>query len=300
MAVQVKLVVKLFLLMGLGTFLRKRNAITEEGKSMLTDLILKVVLPCSILSSFFHASVDTGTEQLFQIFLLSLILQVFSYFSAIFIYGWCDPKHKTVLRYATICSNSGILGTPVATELYGAAGGLLSSMYLLPLRIAMWTIGLSLFTGKKGNKSILQMALHPCVVATLLGLLLMIVPVTVPVLIEETLSTIGAANTFLSLVLVGCTVADMDPKLIRHRDAVYYTVIRLLVIPLLVLLACNFTGTDPFVRNVAVVLTSMPAGATTAILALKYDKDPSFAAACTALSTIVSLVAIPAWYAVLG
>ena len=50
----------------------------------------------------------------------------------------------------------------------------------------------------------------------------------------------------------------------------------------------------------AVVLTAMPAGATTAILALKYDKDPSFAAACTALSTIVSLVAIPAWYAVLG
>ena len=40
---------------------------------------------------------------------------------------------------------------------------------------------------------------------------------------------------------------------------------------------------------------AMPAGATTSILALKYGADAPFASACTALTTVLSLLAVPLW-----
>jgi hypothetical protein len=43
----------------------------------------------------------------------------------------------------------------------------------------------------------------------------------------------------------------------------------------------------------------MPAGSTTSILALKYGGDASFASAVTALTTVLSLIAVPLWCAVL-
>lgn len=298
MTVQSKLVIKLFLLMGLGAFLRKRNIITEEGKAMLTDLILKIVLPCSILSSFLSKTEETGSDTFIQMLLLSLGLQIFSFFVSFLLYRKCDPKHRTVLQYGTICSNSGILGTPIATELFGAPGGLLASVYLLPLRIAMWTAGLSLFTRER-NKSILAMALHPCVVATLAGMALFGLNLDLPKLLSETITTVGRCNTFLSLALVGGSIADMDPKGILDRDAFYYTGIRLIALPVLVWAVSSVLRLDSFVCRVAVILTAMPAGATTTILAFRYHKDASFAAACTALSTAVSLIAIPIWYVIL-
>jgi len=42
----------LFLVMLLGLLLRKIHIITNEGEKVLTDLVLFVTMPCSILKSF--------------------------------------------------------------------------------------------------------------------------------------------------------------------------------------------------------------------------------------------------------
>ena len=42
----------MFLLMGTGMFLRKKNIITKEGRGVLTDLIINVLLPCNIITAF--------------------------------------------------------------------------------------------------------------------------------------------------------------------------------------------------------------------------------------------------------
>ena len=46
----------LFAVMLLGLFLRKKGMITDEGKALLTDLVIDVTLPASILVS--HSPVD--------------------------------------------------------------------------------------------------------------------------------------------------------------------------------------------------------------------------------------------------
>ena len=54
-------------------------------------------------------------------------------------------------------------------------------------------------------------------------------------------------------------------------------------------------GIDSFVAGVSVTLAAMPAGTTTAILAMKYHGDEEFATQCVVLTTLLSVVAIPVW-----
>jgi predicted permease len=62
---------------------------------------------------------------------------------------------------------------------------------------------------------------------------------------------------------------------------------------MIVLIACSFTGIDEVVKQVSVVLSGMPAAATTAILAAKYDGDTHFAAKIVLISTLLSMLSIP-------
>ena len=299
MRVQLALVAKLFLLLGIGVFLRKKGIIPQRGKALLTDLVIDMVLPCSIISSFLIEVTGERLRRTAVIFVLSLGIQVFSYLLGLIAYRKCEPSHQTVMQYGTVCSNSGILGTPIAEGIFGAEGTLLAAVFLIPLRVVMWTLGLSFFTREQGKVSLKKIVTHPCIAAVLIGLALMLARFSLPALAVDCLETIGGCNTALSMILVGSIVADMDPHLLSCRDTLYFSAIRLVILPLLVALACMALQIDPLVRNISVVLTAMPAGATTAILALKYRGDAAFASACTALTTVLSLAAVPVWCALL-
>lgn len=296
---QVSLVGKLFILMGTGVFLRKRNIIPETGKKLLTDLIIHLILPCSIISAFLVDLTQERLRQTGEIFFVSLLVQLVSFLIGRVAYRKCGPSHQTVMQYATVCSNSGILGTPIAEGIFGAEGTLLAAVFLIPLRVVMWTLGLSFFTKETGKPSVKKVLTHPCIAAVLLGLVFMSAHISLPAVLEDSLRAVGNCNTALSMILVGSIVADMDVHLLYHRDTIYYSVVRLAVLPLLTLIGCKCAGVDPLVRNISVILTAMPAGATTSILALKYHADAAFASACTALTTVLSLFAVPLWCAFL-
>lgn len=299
MGAQALLVGKLFLLMGIGVILRKRNIIPAQGKVLLTDLVINVILPCSILTSFFMEMTAERLRQAAEIFVLSVGIQLFSYFWGRFAYCRCVPEHQTVMQYATVCSNSGILGTPIAEGIFGAEGTLMAAVFLIPLRVVMWTLGLSFFTKKSGKFSLKKVVTHPCIFAVLLGLVFLLTGLRPPALITDTLKAVGGCNTAISMLLVGSIVADMELGLLLHWDTLYYSAVRLVGLPLLVVLVCWVLKLDLLVRNVSVLLTAMPAGSTTSILALKYDGDAPFASACTAVTTVLSLIAVPLWCAIL-
>ena len=50
---------------------------------------------------------------------------------------------------------------------------------------------------------------------------------------------------------------------------------------------------DPIMTGCAVILTAMPAGSTTALLAEKYGSDPVYASKCLLTNTLFSLITIP-------
>ena len=283
----------MFIEIGIGWYLRKKNLITEEGKKVLTDLIIDVILPCNIIKSFM-------IELNSQILVISTILQMFCTLISAVCYNRVEKEKKNVLQYATVCSNAGFLGNPVAEGLYGSMGLLYASIYLIPQRIVMWSAGVSYFTESPSKKEVVKKVLgHPCIIAVDIGLILMAFQIALPEFITKSLASISSSTTPITMFLIGSIMAGADLKTMVTKTTSAFSVIRLVLIPLAVFGACLLFRVDALVAGVSVILAAMPAGSTTAILAAKYHRDEEFASKCVVLTTLLSMIAIPVWSVVL-
>lgn len=288
--------VMMFLLMAVGVVLRKMNIITKEGKGMLTDLVIDLILPCNIISAFYmpmdHSVFVSGVE----ILIISILIQIFCTFISGIFYRKVPKEKRMVLQYATVCSNAGFLGNPVAEGLYGSVGLLYASVYLIPQRIVMWSAGVSYFTECPSKKEVVKKVLkHPCIVAVEIGIVLMVTQVQLPGFLSSAIENVGGCTTAITMMLIGTILTDVDMRHILTRTTVAYSFIRLVFIPAVVFAGCWLANIDSVVAGVSVTLAAMPAGTTTAILAMKYHGDEEFATQCVVLTTMLSMAAIPIW-----
>ena len=137
---------QLFLLLALGLLFKRKKILDDGFRQGLTELIIKLVLPCSIIQSFRTDFNGQVLRQTWEILAVSTALQLGCWLLALVLYRRQEPSKRTVLQYATLCSNAAFLGSPVVDGIFGSQGLMLSSIYLTPQRIAMWTVGLGFFT----------------------------------------------------------------------------------------------------------------------------------------------------------
>ncbi|MFR2765604.1 MAG: AEC family transporter [Clostridium sp.] len=286
----------LFTIMILGYIFRKAGMISNEGKSLLTDLVLYVTLPASIIKSF---QIEFNHQILVSCMVVIVVaagIQVGAWLLGMILYPGFPDERKKVLQYATICSNAGILGNPIAEGIFGSMGLLYASIYTIPQRTFMWSIGLTYFTQAPDMKTLIKkVSTHPCIVSVVIGMLIMVFQIPVPGFLSLTIKNIAGGNTFLAMSLVGTILAEVPFRSLPEKDTVYYSFIRLFFIPFLVYLACHFAQVDSLVTGVSVVLSGMPSASVTAVLAAKYGKDEVFATKCVVLSTLLSMVTVPLW-----
>jgi predicted permease len=192
------------------------------------------------------------------------------------------------------------MGNPIAEGVYGAEGLMYASIFLVPQRIVMWSAGVSYFTESPDRKTVVKKVLtHPCIVAVYIGLFFMITQISMPAFLENTIRNVGGCTTTVSMILIGTILAEVKAGSIIDKGIMKYTLIRLFFIPFLVYICCRLFPVRPMISGVSVLLTGMPAGSTTAILAAKYDGDYIFATKCVVVTTLLSLVTIPLWCMVL-
>ncbi len=134
---------------------------------------------------------------------------------------------------------------------------------------------------------------HPCIIAVFIGFFLMLTQIKLPGFMLKTLSGIGSSNTAISMIVIGSILAEIHVKEILDKDLFYYSAIRLIAIPAFVLVILKLFGVDSLVTGVIVLLSAMPAGSTTVMLADKYGGNSRFASSCVFLSTVLSLITIP-------
>lgn len=289
---------QLFALLAVGLLLRKVGLFNETAKTLLTDLVLYVTLPCSIILSF---QMDIKAELLGSlsiIFLISIGVQVICYLLTRLTFLKVDPDKRSVLHYGILVSNAGFLGLPIAGELFGATGLMYASIYLIPQRVVMWTAGLSIFSPAAVNKkqAARKVILHPCMVAVYVGLVLMVTRLSIPAFARMTLSSLGGCTTALSMLLIGSLFGEMKREHLHiDRNLVQFSFLRLVLIPLVSLVIGQLLGIDSLLIGVGVILAAMPGGSSTVILASKYGRDTTYASKLVIISTMLSLVSIPFW-----
>ena len=131
---------------GAGPVPGKNGTITPEGRQLLTDLVINVTLPCSIVKAFLIEFSMDILQSCIAIFLAAIVIQFLGMALSHILYPGYEGQRKRVLQYATICSNAGILGNSIAEGAFGSIGLMYASIYLIPQRSFMWSFGLTYFT----------------------------------------------------------------------------------------------------------------------------------------------------------
>lgn len=284
----------LFLIMIIGVYARKKNFINNETKKGITDLVVNITLPCMIIISFNQKlSIDLLRNAGIVLGISCAILFGSACFSKILFNKYPDDV-KSVLRYSTVFSNATFMGYPLLDGLYGEIGLFYGSIYLLPVRIFIWTFGVSLFTKVKKKDYIKEILLNPGILAVFIGLGIASTPIEIPIMLGTTMRMVGSITTPLSMIIVGASIADIKAKGMFQEKIIWYnSIIRLIIMPLFSLVFFRALGVEDIMLAVIVLLTAMPTGAMTTILAGKYDANSNLASKCVFTSTMLSVITIP-------
>ena len=292
----ITLQITIFLLVAVGFVLKRIHIVGPQGQKNINDMVIYVILPCNILRAFLDSPAENGFLSYLEVLIISVFIQAFCVIYGKIAFRKEPEGRQKCLRYGTICSNAGFLGNPIAEGVYGAEGLMLASIYLIPQRIMMWSSGLAVFSGTSDKKQTIKKVLtHPCILACILGIMFMLADIQLPPGLDGMVTAVGNCNTAMSMMVIGMILADINIRDFWDRTVVKYTIHRLIIIPAAVYAVCRFLPLDRTAFGICVLLAAMPAGATTSILAEKYDMEPAFATKMVIFSTLLSLPTICIW-----
>lgn len=287
-------VIVLFIIILIGLYARKRNIITADMTGKLSNLLLQVTQPLLIVSSFqFELSSDM-LKNAILILASSVFIHLISMLMAKIIYIRFPKRIQSVLKYITVFSNCGFMGFPVLESVFGSTGVFYGALYVIPFNVLALSYGTMVFTGKRDKDTFKKILTHPIIISVAVGMVLFLFQIQLPRPISEAIAMVGSMTSPLSMLIVGCLLADVPFRELFIGKEVYIgSAVRLIILPLLVYGILQLLPLPKVVFQVCVILTAMPAAANTAIYAEKFDGDAMLASRLISISTILSIFTIP-------
>ena len=283
----------LFIYMAVGFGCRKAGIFNDVARDKLTDFVVFVTLPCMIFESFNMAFSLESLKQGALALLIAVGMSCVALLLGKVLYNRFPYEEKSILQYGTLVSNSGFAGLPVVSGAYGDEGLFLGSLFIIPTRILMWSAGISLFTRADAKQAVKKVLLNPGIIAVEVGLVRMLFQIPLPHFVDTAVDNLGGCTSPMGMALVGAILVDVPLKTVFDLKSFYLVAVRQFLLPGICLAALRLLHVDPLTIGVSVVITGMPIGSTTAILAQKYVADAKFASKCVFISTLTSLVTVP-------
>lgn len=279
----------------------KIGILNQQATMALTQLILYITLPCLILVSLDITFSITIVKEFLWLLLMSFVAMTGAILVAAWIRKRADlPESQTkVYESLMIFGNQGFIGYAVIYILFQEQGIIYLTIFNIYYLILIWTYGIYLFTKKTKTIDWKKILLNPGIVSTLIGLVFLFSPLYIPSRIGSTLDSIGAMTIPLSMIVIGCLIADIDLKrmtrFLRNRYIWISAFVRLLFIPMLLLPFYFGNLVFPLLAT-AVIVAGMPAASTISLYAHKFGSDSYFASIGVLVTTFLCLFTIPILY----
>lgn len=289
--------VELFLVILVGYAANKLHVMDGAFNKRLTNLVLTVTTPCLILSSVLSSEQTFSLGQIgssMGIAILGYVLSV----AVAFLVTWLmrTPREKVgVMRFMFIFGNVGFIGFPVIKTIFGPDAVFYAAIFNMPFNLLVYTVGAMMMAGKgDGMKLTWKDLCSPCVISSVLALVIALAQIHLPALIGDTVDLIGQVTTPAALLIIGSNLANLPLKGIFGGPRIWImSAVRLLGTPVLLWLLLRGWVADPIILGVAVVIQGMPVATNCTMLALQYDGDAASAGQGTFVSTLLSIVTIP-------
>ena len=292
--------ITLFALVVVGYVAGKIGYLGGDFDRQLSRLVINITCPALILSSAM-----TGELPDRRFILPLLLISVVTYVvlaGVAFVLPRYLTKYRTdegAIGFALMFGNVGFMGYPVVASIFGHEAVFYAAVLNVVNTFAVFTIGTVLITGKsevesqRFEKKVLYST--PMLAAYLTMLIVALEIDNIPAYVSQPLTMLGNITVPAALLIVGSSMSNLPLRAMLGNRTVYATTLfRLLLLPIAIYYMTLALGFSPFVVNINTVVIAMPVATYGTILCLKYGRDTTMITEVTFITTLLSMLTIPA------
>jgi malonate transporter and related proteins len=287
-----------FLVMALGFAAGRTKEFDKHNIGSLNALVMDFALPAALFTAMAQAPRQAMIDQArlaFVLLLAMLLMFAVTYLVQIRLFS-TDRRESALIALTASGSNVGSAGLPIVAALFNKSASISVAVAVAVAAIVLTPISLLLLESEETNQrsaiAIIGGALiKPIVIAPALGLLSSLAGVSLPPLLDSTLTLVGQGASGTALFLTGL-VLSAQPIRITTNVGIVTAAKNLLQPALTALLAIPLL--DSAEARVAIVLTAIPSGAFGVLFAIRYNVDSAQIGSMLIASTIAGTVTLTA------
>ncbi|ADL52510.1 AEC family transporter [Clostridium cellulovorans] len=302
-------IMTILLMISVGYILDRKKWFNEESKKLLSKLVVNISLPAYMLQNIVT---NFTREKLFEMsggLLIPFVSIGICYIVAVVIAKAIKVPKKRFGTFVTLffVSNTIFIGLPVNLALFGEQSIPYVFLYYIANTTFFWTLGVYSIS-KDGDAedtklfsiASLKKCFSPPMLGFIIGIIFVIINLKIPFFILDTCKYLGNLTTPLSMLFIGATMAAVDLKTIRiDKEMIFLNIGRSVISPLIVIILGLFIKGPMLMKEVFIIQAAMPGMINISIISKAYNADYEYAAVMITVTTIVSMISIPIFMAIM-
>ena len=282
------------ILVAIGILLYKREVVDDKVSQRISVIVMDICNPALILASILSGKVEASHKDL----LVAMGLGAAFYFFLVILGALLpyilrvEKANRRFYNLMTVYTNVGFIGIPVARAILPDKAILYVIVCNVMYSLLFYTHGITILSDGR-EKMNLKKVLSPGTIMAVLSLVVCWFDYVPPVIIANSITHIGNATVFLSMILLGVSIARSDVtqgfKDIRLWG---YIVIRMVLVPVALFFILRAIGCNEVTVLGFSLMAMMPIGNLPLIQSEKMGEDTELLSKSITVSTIVSIFTI--------
>ena len=283
-------------LMLIGYLMARRGVIGPAFTRTASSLVLNVFMVGTILNSMISTGAERDLSNLPEIILMTFMMTLIGYATAWIVTRLVriEPANAPSFEILMGVGNSMFIALPIAGALYGAYAVFIVSLSCIPFNVFLYSYGVWRIRGTESGKLRVKDMFSIPLIATLLGLLILLLDLSVPKVIVDIFSSLSGATMPMSMMVIGASLGSVSLlDAFRNPKFAILSAVRLILISILTWVICRFLTDDPVLLMTCMIIAASPSAVIVSVIAIQYGRDGVFASEAVQHSTICSIVTIP-------
>ncbi len=282
------------ILVAIGIYLYKREVIDNTTSQKISVIIMDICNPALILASMLSGNVSATHADLIEALIIGALFYIF-----LVILGFLlpiilrvDNNNQRFYNLMTVYTNVGFIGIPVARAILPENAILYVIVCNVMYSLLFYTHGITIL-GRGKEKMNLKKVFSPGTIMALLALVVFWFDLKPPLIISSSISYIGNATVFLSMALLGVSIARSDiTKGLKNIRIWAYILIRMILVPVALFFILRAAHCDDITILGICLMAEMPIGNLPLIQSEKMGEDTELLSSAITVSTIASMATI--------
>ena len=292
-------IVPLFLIIAVGYTVKRLGWIGPEEVRRFNKVCFYTFMPVMLFYNIYTSDFSHAVRLPYALFVVGMALAMILLAFLITLAAEKTPERRGVMIQAAFRSNFVLLGLPIAEELLpGANFGITALMIaiVVPIYNMMSVVVLEYFRGGKPKlgEVLLAVIRNPLIIASIVGLLMKVLHITLPEVLVSFAGKMNSAATPLILLLLGASFETREVA--RYKKELLVCVgLRLVVFPGAILTLAAALGLRDIEFVTVLAMTAAPTAVNSFNMAQQLGGDSQLAGSAVVVSTAASFFTLFVW-----